>query len=51
MTRIRIAAASLLAAIAVLAGGAVVHHDAAQSASHKVVNAGEIDCCDAVTMR
>jgi hypothetical protein len=51
MTRIRIAVASLLAAVAVLAGGAIVHHDAAQSLSHKAVVAGEIDCCDAVSMR
>lgn len=50
MTSIRIAIASLLAAVAVVAGGALAHHDAAPSASHKVVVAGEIECCDAVRL-
>ena len=46
MSSIRIAIASVLAAGAVLAGGALVHHNAAASVSHKVVVAGPTPCCD-----
>jgi hypothetical protein len=51
MTSIRIGVASLLAAAAMLAGGALVQHKAAPSVSHKVVVAGPITCCgdDATT--
>jgi hypothetical protein len=45
MTSIRVAIASLLAAAAMLAGGALVQHSEA-SVSHKVVVAGPITCCE-----
>jgi hypothetical protein len=46
MNSIRIAIASLLAAAAMLAGGAVIHHDATPRASHKIVLADPILCCE-----
>jgi hypothetical protein len=46
MTSIRVAIASLLAAAAMLAGGALVQHKAEASVSHKVVVAGPITCCE-----
>jgi hypothetical protein len=51
MTSIRIAIASLLAAGAVLAGGAVAHNDAAVSAGHRIVVADPIPCCFDVMTR
>ena len=45
MTSIRIAIASLLAAGALLAGGALVQHSGAASVSHKIVVAGITPCC------
>jgi hypothetical protein len=51
MTSIRIVIASLLAAVAMLAGGGLVHHDAAPSASHRTAVAGVVDCCMAVTVK
>jgi hypothetical protein len=45
MNIIRIAIASLLAAGTLLAGGAVVQHNAAASVSHKTVVAGPVPCC------
>jgi hypothetical protein len=52
MTSIRIAVASLLAAAAIVAGGALVQHTAAVSASHRTVVADPILCCDdAVTIK
>jgi hypothetical protein len=48
MTRIRIAAASLLAAGALLTGGALAQHVAGASASHTVIVAGPIPCCEYV---
>jgi hypothetical protein len=46
MTSIRIAIASLLAAGALLAGGALAQHNAPVSASHSVVVAGPTPCCE-----
>jgi hypothetical protein len=46
MTSIRIAFASLLAAGAVLAGGALIQHTAGASVSHTVVVASPVPCCD-----
>jgi hypothetical protein len=43
MTSTRIAIASLLAAAAVLAGGAIAQHDAV---SHATVVASPVHCCD-----
>jgi len=52
MTSIRIAVASLLAAAAMLAGGALVQHNAPAGASHRIVVADPIPCCyDAVTSK
>jgi len=45
MTTVRIAIASLLAAGALLAGGAVAQHSASASISHKTVVAGPVECC------
>lgn len=49
MTSIRIAVASLLTAAAMFAGGALVQHNAAVSASHRTVVADPILCCDVAT--
>jgi hypothetical protein len=47
MTSVRIAIASLLAAGALLTGGAVAQHSAAaMTISHKTVLAGPVECCD-----
>ena len=51
MTSIRIAVASLLAAAAMLAGGALVQHNAAVSAGHKIVVADPIPGCVGVIRR
>ena len=51
MTSIRIALASLLAAGALLAGGALAQHSAGASVHHPVVVAGPIPCCSDVVMR
>jgi hypothetical protein len=52
MTGIRIAVASLLAAAAMLAGGALVQHTAPVGASHRIVVADPIPCCEnAVTIK
>ena len=52
MTSIRIAVASLLAAAAMLAGGALVQHNAPAGASHRIVVADPIPCCyDAMTSK
>jgi hypothetical protein len=45
MTSIRIAIASLVAAGALLAGGALAQHNAGASVSHTVVVAGPVACC------
>ncbi len=45
MTSIRIAIASLLAAGALLAGGAVVQHNVSVTMSHKTVVASPVGCC------
>jgi hypothetical protein len=45
MTSIRIAIASLIAG-ALLAGGVVAQHHPAVTASHKIVVADPIPCCD-----
>jgi hypothetical protein len=46
MTTVRVAIASLLAAGALLAGGAVAQHSAAASISHKIALASPEPCCD-----
>lgn len=46
MTSIRIAIASLLAAGALLAGGALAQHNAGTSVSHTMVMAGPAPCCE-----
>jgi hypothetical protein len=51
MISIRIVIASLLAAGAVLAGGALAQHNAGASVSHTVVVAGPLPCCEAMTIR
>jgi len=51
MTSIRIAVASLLAAAAMLAGGALVQHNAPVDASHRIVVADPIPCCVDVMTR
>ncbi|HUC22436.1 MAG TPA: hypothetical protein VMA73_06980 [Streptosporangiaceae bacterium] len=51
MISIRIAIASLLAAGAVLAGGALAQRAAGESVSHTVVVAGLMPCCDDVVVR
>lgn len=45
MTSVRIAIASLLAAGALIAGGAVAQHSPAASMSHRTVLAGPAPCC------
>jgi hypothetical protein len=50
MTSIRIAVASLLAAAAMFAGGALVQHNAVVSASHRTVVADPIPCCEDVSI-
>jgi hypothetical protein len=48
---VRIAVASLLAAGALLAGGAVAQHSTSATISHKIVLAGPEPCCgDEVTL-
>jgi len=51
MTSIRIAIASLLAAGALLAGGAFAQHNAGATVSHTVVVAGPEPCCEAMVIR
>jgi hypothetical protein len=51
MTSIRIAVASLLAAGALLAGGALAQHNAGTSASRAIVVAGLTPCCEAAVVR
>jgi hypothetical protein len=51
MTSIRIALASILAAGALLAGGALAQHSAVAGVHHPVVMAGPEPCCEDVTMR
>jgi hypothetical protein len=46
MISIRIAVASLLAAGALLAGGALAQHISGVGVSHAVVVAGPIGCCE-----
>lgn len=45
MTSVRIAIASLLAAGALIAGGAVAQHSPSASMSHRTVLAGPAPCC------
>jgi len=51
MTSIRIAIASILAAGALLAGGALAQHSAGTIVSHAVVVAGPTPCCEDVVVR
>ncbi|HXB49328.1 MAG TPA: hypothetical protein VNW50_16320 [Streptosporangiaceae bacterium] len=46
MTSVRIAFVSLLAAGALLAGGALAQHNAGTSVSHTMVVAGAAPCCE-----